>query len=160
MNKAQYTFRSTVYKTGINYCIDVPNTITTHLEKNKGYIKVKGTVNGFPFTKSLVPVKDGPYRLFVNMATLKGAAAKSGDRVEFVIEQDTFKRPKEYPIPHLLRDALRKNQLTKAFNELTPARRRDILKYLSYVKAETTMNKNIDKLIKQLQQQIRNVRIP
>jgi hypothetical protein len=160
MSKPQHTFRATIYKTGINYCVDVPNTITKRLEKNKGYIRITGTVNDFPFTKSLVPVKEGPYRLFVNLATLKGATAKLGDRANFVIEQDTFKKQKEYPVPHSLKEALRKTKLTKAFNELTPARRRDILKYLSYVKTDSTMDKNINKLIKQLQQQIRNVRIP
>jgi hypothetical protein len=160
MDEPRHTFRAIIYKTGINYCVDVPNAITKRLEKNKGYIRVKGTVNGFWFTKSLVPVKDGPYRLFINMATLKGATAKLGDRADFVIEQDTFKKQKEYPVPHSLKEALRKTKLTKTFNELTPARRRDILKYLSYVKTETTMEKNINKLTKQLQQQIRDVRIP
>lgn len=72
MKPKLYKFNARIYKSGINFVVDVPEIITSKLNVVKGYIKVKGTVNNFPFNKSLVPVKNAAHRLFVNMATLKG----------------------------------------------------------------------------------------
>jgi len=160
MANPKYRFRANIYKLGINFCADVPGNITDNLKKDKGYIRVKGTVNGFAFTKSLVPVKHGPYRLFVNMITLKGAHANVGDEANFVIEQDKPKRRQEYPMTSDLKVALQKNHLTKQFEGLTIARKRDVLKYLNQVKTQETIDRNVNKVIKQLQQKIQNVRIP
>jgi len=156
----QYSFKAEIYKTGINFCVDVPENITSKLKAVKGYIKVKGTVNGFGFTKSLVPVKNGLYRLFINMPTLKGGKTKVGETANFIIEYDPTTIVKEYPMPELLKKQLSGNSLKANFDNLSQARKKDILKYLSYIKTEETLIKNIQKLITQLEQKETNVRIP
>lgn len=40
-----FSFKAKIYKVGINPCVDVPNNITRKINK-KGYIPVKGTING------------------------------------------------------------------------------------------------------------------
>jgi hypothetical protein len=144
-----YTFKATIYKTGINFAVDVPVGITSALKVGKGYIRVKGTVNKFAFTKSLVPVKNGPYRLFVNMVTLKGAMASVGDTAIFVLAQDTSDPEKEHPVPQRLIDGLQQHGLLADFEALAPSRRKEIVRYLNNIKTPEVFEKNIQKVITQ-----------
>ena len=61
-----FTFKAVIYKVGINPVVDVPVRITKKLIATKGYIPVKGSINGFAFHQTLCPVKDAPPRLYVN----------------------------------------------------------------------------------------------
>ncbi|RYU97007.1 YdeI/OmpD-associated family protein [Emticicia agri] len=155
-----HRFKAKIYQTGINWAVDVPEEITAQLLKQKGYIKIKGKINGFDFTQTLVPVKNAPYRLFVNFLMMKGGKTAMGEVAEFIIEQDTITEDKRYPMPDLLATALQVNNLEAAFDSLTASRKKDILKYLSYVKTEETMQRNIAKLIAQLKDNAKDVRIP
>ncbi|MBA4849680.1 YdeI/OmpD-associated family protein [Emticicia sp. BO119] len=155
-----HTFQAKIYQTGINWAVDVPEEITTQLLKQKGYIKIKGQINGFDFTQTLVPVKNAPYRLFVNFIMMKGGKTAVGEIADFAIEQDTIAEDKRYPMPDLLAIALRENDLETAFESLTASRKKDILKYLFYVKTDETMLKNIAKVIAQLKDKSKDVRVP
>lgn len=55
---------------------------------------------------------------------------------------------------------LKKHKLEQAFEALTPSRRKDILKYLAYLKTEETVRKNVEKVIGQLKNKITVTRIP
>ncbi|MFT4062671.1 MAG: YdeI/OmpD-associated family protein [Edaphocola sp.] len=156
----KHTFKAKIYQTGINWCVDVPTEITELLTAEKGRINIKGKINGFYFAKTLMPVKNAPHRLFVNQAMMKGGKTALGETAAFEIEQDNEKTSKEYPTPLMLTEQLKKEHLTTAFDNLTASRKKDILKYLSYVKTEETLLKNIDKLIAQLKNEEKNVRIP
>ena len=156
----KYAFKAKIYKTGINWCVDVPPKISQNMTPEKGYIKIKGKINGFDFKKTLVPVKNAPYRLFVNSAMMKGGKTALGEVANFIIEQDHEKVVTEYPIPPLLVGILKKDNLTAAFDDLTSARKKDILKYLNAIKTEETLVKNISKLISQLKSKDKNVRVP
>ncbi|GAB3502719.1 YdeI/OmpD-associated family protein [Emticicia fontis] len=155
-----HSFNAKIYQTGINWAVDVPEEITVQLEKQKGYIKIKGQINDFDFAQTLVPVKNSPYRLFVNAIMMKGGKTALGEVAMFMIEQDFTTEDKRYPMPDLLAKALLENELEPIFENLTDARKKDILKYLFYVKTEETMQKNIEKLIAQLKDNVKNVRIP
>ena len=158
--KMKHNFKAKIYKTGINWCVDVPTEITEQLTSEKGRISIKGKIDKFAFTKTLMPVKNAPYRLFVNQAMMKGGKTALGKTVTFEIEQDTEKVGKQYPIPKLLVEQLDRHQLMADFDNLTASKKKDILKYLSYVKTEETLLKNIGKLIIQLKNKEKNVRIP
>lgn len=160
MRKKTHTFRARIYKTGINFAVDVPAGITASLEAVKGYIRIRGTVNDFPFTKSLVPVKGRPYRLFVNMITLKGAKTAVGKIATFVIEQDEARPEVYHPMPSTLQKVLLEKGLLDAFENLTPSRKKDILRYLNSLKREETFERNMQKLIAQLQAKKKDVRVP
>ena len=158
--KTQYFFKAKIYKTGINWAVDVPRTITKCLTAVKGYIKVKGSINGFRFSKSLVPVKDAPYRLFVNAVMMKGGNTAVGKSASFQIEQDKSTKAVTYRMPKLLITALHKHNLANDFNLLTPSRKKDILRYLMMISKEETLVRNINKVIAQLRAKKRTVRIP
>lgn len=153
----KHSFKAKIHSVGINWCVDVPRRITRQLTAEKGYIKIKGEINGFSFTKTLIPVKKSPYRLFVNQAMMKGGATALGKMATFKIEQNPDKKIKRYTRPKALTEQLTKNKLTSDFNNLTPSRKKDILKYLSYVKTNETLSKNVAKLIKQLRDKEKNV---
>ncbi|MCG2610500.1 YdeI/OmpD-associated family protein [Flavobacterium sp. SM15] len=148
----RYSFQAEIYKIGINWTVDVPLEITEKLSVKKGYIRIKGTINGFAFNKSLVPVKEAPYRLFVNLIMMKGAKTAIGQRATFCIEQDTSDPEKEYPMPNQLAEQLKENQLEETFNNLTFSRRKEIVRYLSFIKTEKTFQRNIEKVIAQLKE--------
>lgn len=156
----KHSFKAKIYSVGINWCVDVPRRITKQLTAERGHIKIKGQINGFTFTKTLMPVKSSPYRLFVNQAMMKGGGTALGKTAAFKIEQNPNKAIKKYAAPKLLIEQLNKNKLTSDFNNLTPSRKKDILKYLSYIKTTETLSKNVDKLVKQLRDKKKNVRIP
>lgn len=153
-------FKAAIYKTGINTCADVPDTITRKMKPTQGKIHIKGTVNGFAFVKTLVPVKGKPYRLFVNAPTLKGAEAAIGETANFVITQDLHKIKKKYTMSPAFRRQLQMHKVIKDFKALTPARQQDILKYLSFVTREETLMKHAGKIIEKLKAGEKNIRIP
>ncbi len=153
-------FIAKIYKIGINWAVDVPGEISDQMMPEKGYIRIKGLINGFDFIQTLVPVKNSAYRLYVNLIMMKGGKTALGEVAEFKIEQNFTVVDKMYRMPKLLAAALNQHQLYVQFEQLTPFRRKDILKYLSYVKTEETMIKNIDKVIVQLKNNEKDVRIP
>lgn len=143
-----FSFSAKMYKTGINWCVDVPVAITEKMKAMKGYIPVLGKINGYPFIQTLVPVKNAPHRLFVNGIMLKGSKTKAGDTVNFIISQDTKKREEAFP-PEL-KKALTKNKLTGIFNTLSASRKKEILRYLNNLKTQESLLRNVEKVIAQL----------
>lgn len=156
----KHQFKAAIYKTGINWCVDVPADITQTMQADKGYIRIMGAINGFEFAQTLVPVKNGPYRLFVNGIMMKGGKTALGEVAAFAIEQDKHKVTLNYPMPKLVQDALTKENLVAAFEQLTASRKKDILRYFSMIKTEETTLRNLEKLITQLKENKNNVRIP
>ena len=142
----KYRFRAKIYKVGINPCVEVPRRITRRMTPERGYIPVKGHIDDYPFEQTLVPVKDGPYRLYVNGLMLKGTDVKVGDTVTFSIEQCTARR-KDETMPAELRTELVKAKLISTFEQLTPSRQKEILRYLNYLKTTEAKKRNIDKVL-------------
>ncbi len=153
-------FKAKIYKVGINACVDVPESVTKKMTPEKGYIKVKGLINGFEFSKNLVSIKNKPYRLFVNIPMLKGGQTELGKTAEFEIAQNFNPEKKSYPMPKMLTDKLINKKLKLDFDKLTKSRKTEILKYLNYIKTEKTLERNIDKLIGKLERNEKNIRIP
>jgi hypothetical protein len=132
---------------GINPCVKVPARITKQLRANKGYIPVKGTIDGHPFTQTLVPVKNEPYRLYVNGPMLKASGKSVGLSAAFAIEQDLTPVAEMHPMPESFRKKLVANKLQKAFDSLIPSRQKEIIRYLNYLKTEEAKERNIEKVI-------------
>jgi hypothetical protein len=147
----KHRFTSKIYKVGINPCVKVPRPITEKLKANKGYIPIKGTIDKHFFRQTLVPVKGEEYRLYVNGPMLKGANVKPGDTALFTIEQDTWERNQNHPMPAEFRKKLKQNDLLKKFQQLAPSRQKEINRYLNNLKTKEALAKNIGKMIRVLQ---------
>lgn len=120
----KHTFKAKIYKTGINWCDGVPAEITEQLTSEKGRIRIKGQINEYDFSKTLMPVKNAPHRLFVNQKMMKGGGTTLGKTAIFEIEQDTKKISKEYSIPELLAEQLDEHKLISDFDNLTVSRKK------------------------------------
>lgn len=154
------SFTARIHKVGINPCVDVPASISNKLVKVKGYIRVKGTINGVPFAKNLVPVRNGPYRLFVDQRMLKGARVQVGDTATFSLMADDSPPAAPLPMRPEMRKALREGKVEAAFDALSDYRRKDLLKYLGRLKDPAILRKHLDRLVALLHTGERNIRLP
>ncbi len=154
-------FTARIYKDRMNAVIDVPANVTDGLAKVKGYIRAKGTINGTAFAKNLVPVRNAPYHLHVDLIMLKAAKVAVGETASFTVEQDTTPERRLIPsMPKNLLAALRENGLESAFGTLSPSRRKEILRYLNSLKSDGTRQKHVDRLVAMLNGPLGNVRVP
>ena len=146
----KHLFTAKIYKVGINPCVKVPYRITEKMTPTRGFIPIKGQIENHFFQQTLVPVKNSNFRLYVNGAMLKGAGIKVGDTVQFKIEQNFASWKKVIRMPSAFRKKLDEGGLHVAFKNLTPSRQKEVLRYLNYLKTEESVNRNIDKVIRQL----------
>lgn len=147
----KFSFKAKIYKVGINLCVKVPLRITKTMEAKKGYIRVKGTIEGFAFHQTLVPVKDNPYRLFVNGPMLKGSTMSNGMTATFVLEQDHSTKPRpDSTMTNEFKKQLTTAGVMESFKELSPYRQKEIIRYLHYLKSAEAKARNMKKLIDQL----------
>lgn len=70
---------------------DVKKTLGTNAR-----VPVRGTINGFPFRSSLMPM-GGCHRMVVNKAIRDGSGVKAGDTVVVVMERDEAERTIDPP---------------------------------------------------------------
>jgi len=145
------TFKAVIYKVGINPCVDVPEKISSKLLARRGYIPILGKINGHHFEQHLVPVKAGPYRLYVNIPMLKGAEVKVGDTAKFELEQGDLS-PKQVATSAALKTRLIKEDLVSEFNNLIPSRQKEINKYIGSLKTDDARERNIEKVVKMLKE--------
>ena len=142
-----FTFKAKIYKVGINPCVKVPASITKKMKPVKGYIPVKGKILDHPFEQTLCPVKNDLYRLYVNGIMLKGAKVKVGQIVSFTIEQAEKQKDSDIPMPSLFKKKLKENDLLTSFQQLTPSRQKEVLRYLNNLKTKESLLRNVDRLI-------------
>lgn len=74
-------------------------------------VPVRGTINGFPFRSSLMPM-GGCHRMVVNQAMREGTGVKAGDTVQVVMERDAA--PRIVAIPAVLKKALAGSKAAQA----------------------------------------------
>jgi hypothetical protein len=146
------SFSAKVSKIGINPYVSVPedvlNSIFKQAEKAKGPIPVRGTVNGKPFTQTLVKYQ-GAWRLYINGTMRESAGIDVGDDAHIRLEFDST--PRTEPMHPNLVHALAKNKSAKAaFESLIPSRQKEILRYLNSMKTEESLDRNIARIIKHL----------
>jgi hypothetical protein len=143
-------FTATIFKHGINPCVDVPLEVSQAFGI-RGNIPVLGTLNGQPFRATLVPLGGGRHRLYINGEMRKAARVDTGDEVVIAIERDLQPQERVLAMPPALTHALEANpEANAAFEQLTPSRRKEILAYLNYLKRPDSVQRNVDKVIAML----------
>jgi hypothetical protein len=135
-------FTATLKITGINPFVLVPEKILTDIfeqaGKEKGHIPVCGIVNGQEYIQTLVKYK-GEWTLYINTKML-------GEEIKISIAFDARDRTLT-PHPGLLK-ALNENKNAKSvFDTLPPSRQKEIIRYISFLKTEESIIKNITKAI-------------
>ena len=146
------SFSAKIAKIGINPYVSLPQDVLESVfeeaGKARGPIPVRGAVNGKPFTQTLVRYQ-GAWRLYINGIMREAAGIDVGDQADIQLEFNPT--PRVEPIPPKLEDALTRNKAAKsAFEKLIPSRQKEILRYLNSMKTEESVERNIEKVLRQL----------
>lgn len=144
-----YLFSSRIEIIGINPFVYVPedilNSIFIQANKNKGHIPIKGTVNGNPYKQTLVKYS-GEWRLYINTTMLKNSPKRIGEMIELSVIFDPAERVVD--LHPKFEQALNENQEAKASLEsLRPSLKQEIIQYISSLKTEESIDKNVKKAI-------------
>jgi hypothetical protein len=141
-------FSATIKKVGINPYVDAPLRVS-RVFGVRGYIPIRGTVNGKSFTQTLVPIGHGKHRLFINGVMRRAAKVDVGSRVSVTLRLNQNVR--QEAVPGLLAAGLRRNDRAKrAWDALTASRRKEILRYLNFAKRPETLARNVAKTLSHL----------
>lgn len=146
------SFSAKIAKIGINPYVSVPQDVLDNIfeqaGKARGPIPVRGLVNGKPFTQTLVRYQ-GAWRLYINGIMREAARIYVGDQADIQLEFDPT--PRVDPVHPKFAKALAKNKTAKsAFENLIPSRQKEILRYLNSMKTEESLERNIEKVLRQL----------
>lgn len=144
-----YSFKASIELIGINPYVLIPETILQGIfiqaGKTKGYIPIKGTVNNLPYQQTLVKYS-GLWRLYINTEILKDSPRRIGESIDVTIEYDPSDRT-IVPHPKLI-EALNKNKEARIkFEQISPSLQKEIVRYISYLKTEKSIDKNIARAI-------------
>jgi hypothetical protein len=134
-------------------CVDVPRNVSKSLRKLAGdspkHIPVHGQVEGLPLKSTLSPRGGGAYRLHIHSNIWRKLQIDAGATVEVMLLLDT--EPRDPALPHDLAGGLADEPRALAvFNSLTPALRRQIVRYLEQAKRATTRDKRIRSIVKRM----------
>jgi hypothetical protein len=145
----EYKLRAVIEIIGVNPFVPIPETILGTIfkdaGKNKGFIPVTGTVNNNPYKQTLVKYK-GLWRLYINTTMLKNSPDRIGEEIEITIAFDPLKRTIN-PHPKLV-EALKNNIEAKdVFDKLSPSKRHEIIRYISFLKSEESIDRNIKRAL-------------
>jgi len=108
-------------------------------------VAVRGTINGFPFRSSLMPM-GGCHGMPINQALRKGAKVEGGDTVSVVMERDDAERTVE--VPQILKKELGKNKTAQAnWEKLSFTSQKEIALSINGAKQEETRARRLAKVM-------------
>jgi hypothetical protein len=106
-------------------------------------VPVRGTINGFPFRSSLMPM-GGCHGMAVNKTMRDGAGVKPGDTVSVDMERDEDQRTVEVPL--LLKKELAKSKTAQSnWKKLSFTNQKEIALSISGAKQEETRARRLAK---------------
>jgi hypothetical protein len=129
--------------TGFYAPFDVPQIFGT-----RARVPVCGTINGFPFRSSLMPM-DGGYCMAVNKTLREGANAKAGDEVEIIMERDTEQRTVEAP-PELKKELARNKKAQEQWGRLAYTVKKEMAISIAGAKQDETKKRRLAKVMQVL----------
>ena len=145
-------FSAKIHIIGINPYVLLPQIVLKYIfqksGKNKGAIPVELKIADKNFIQNLVKYS-GKWRLYLNGPMRKAAGKNVGDDIDIQIDFDP--KPRTTPMHPKLKKAFKENQIAKkAFEELSPSRQKEILRYINFLKSEESVEKNIHRAIAHL----------
>jgi hypothetical protein len=120
--------------------IDVPEIFGT-----RGRVPVKGTINGFPFRSSLMPM-GGCHMMPVNKALCAGAGTKPGDVVQVIMERDAEERTVEPP-PELAKELTKSKAAQERWKKLSFTHKKEMANSIAGAKQEETRKRRLAKVM-------------
>jgi hypothetical protein len=112
-------------------------------------------INGKPekaWRINMMPAGDGGFFLYLHGSVRKASGTKVGDNVAVEVRfDDAYKNGPMHPMPPWFRAPLSKNaKAKKAWDALIPSRKKEILRYLSWLKSRDARDRNVARAIRVL----------
>ena len=108
-------------------------------------VPVRGTINGFSFRSSLMPM-GGCHYMAVNRTMREGAGCKAGDIVTVVMERDTA--PRVVVIPAVLKKALAKSKTAQAnWKKYSFSNQKEMVLAITGAKQEETRTRRLARIV-------------
>jgi hypothetical protein len=155
MVKSFQVFSARIYKVGIIRYVEVPAAVSREVAAGQAHVPVRGTVEGVPLQTTLVPRGRGRHRMAIHGDIRKKLRVDAGAVVEVVLERDEEAR--EPSVPPALAMALRLAPRAQAeFRAVTPALRREIVRFVTSVKQEPTKERRARTVVRRLEERARS----
>jgi hypothetical protein len=145
MNSGIQVFAGSIYKVGVIRYVDVPREVSKKFGGG-AHVPVAGTVEGVPVRTTLVSRGKGAYRMAIHGTIRKKLRADCGAVVDIAIQLDEESREPELP-PALALALRNAPKAQRRFRALTTALRRQIVRYLTDVKSQETLERRVSRLV-------------
>ncbi|HSB66157.1 MAG TPA: YdeI/OmpD-associated family protein [Anaerolineales bacterium] len=125
--------------------LDIPQEISLTLG-SKGQVRVRGTINGYPYRTTALPMGAGTHYLVVGKAIRDHIHATQGDSVQVTLELDNEAR--QVDVPEELRQALAKEpHAVEAFGKMTYSHQNEWISWIMSAKQAETRLRRIEKAL-------------
>ena len=124
----------------LNAPFDVIETFGT-----RARVPVRGTINGFPFRSSLMPM-GGCHMMVVNKTMREGAKVKAGDVVDVVMERDEETRTVEAP-PELKKELAKNGKAQERWEALAFTHKKEMAISIRDAKQDETKKRRLAKVM-------------
>jgi Domain of unknown function (DUF1905)/Bacteriocin-protection, YdeI or OmpD-Associated len=122
----------------------------------KNRVDIKGTVDGCPIERTLLPVGDGRHYFMLNAKILKAIGKKTGDEVYIEIEEQEHTGYKEVELPDYFIFELEGNPVAKAQYEASnPSTKRWVAEFVTQPKSADAKAKRVLKALEVLERRSR-----
>jgi hypothetical protein len=113
---------------------------------SKGQVKVKGTINGYPFRSTALPMGDGTHYLVVAKDIRGHIAVSPGDTVRVTMELDPEQRVVEIP-DDLLEALLSQPEAKERFEKMPYSHQKEYVSWIVSAKRVETRQRRIEQAI-------------
>ena len=145
MNDGIQVFAASIYKVGLIRYVDVPREVSKRFG-SAAHVPVTGTVEGVPVRTTLVSRGKGAYRMAIHSEIRKKLRVDCGAVVEIAIQLDEESREPELP-PALVLALRNAPKAQRRFRGITTALRRQIVRYLTAVKSQETLERRVRRFV-------------
>jgi hypothetical protein len=123
--------------------LDIPFSIVDAFGA-KGQVKIKGTINGHPFSSSAMPHGNGEHYLVVKKEIRDAIGATQGDVVRVALEADT--KPRAVSLPEDFKKILFKDRNARAaFEALAYSHQKEFVNWIESARRAETRERRIAK---------------
>ncbi len=150
---AEYSFEAVLIRpegAGTWTYLNIPSEVSSSFG-SKGQVKVKGTIEGYPYRSTALPMGDGSHYLVVGKDIRDQIKKVVGDSVKVTLELDLEER--QVVIPDDLRRALENQpEAMIGFEKLSYSQQKLYVDWILSAKLEETRSNRIEKALSQLTQ--------
>ena len=108
-------------------------------------VRVDGKPAPRPWRINMMPVGNGDFYLYLHGDVRRASQTTVGDLVQVEIAfDDAYRNGPMHPMPSWFRVPLARNaKASRAWNELIPSRKKEILRYFSWLKSSEARERNV-----------------